>query len=321
MLYPASGSERDRWILDQRPPRTDGDPRRPYAFFSERERSAAGTVVTVATVFLTNRECPWRCLMCDLWKNTLPDTVPSGAIVEQIDYALTRLDTAAQIKLYNSGSFFDRHAIPPEDYERIAARIAHFENVIVESHPALIGEATLRFRDLLDGRLEVAMGLETADEVVLAKLNKRMTLAQFRSAASVLKENEIALRAFILVKPPFTEEAEALDGAKRSIDVAFECGATAVTLIPVRAGNGAMEALQRAGHFDPPRLETVEEAFEYGLMIGRGRVFADVWDLARRGDDCCCRVARVDRLARMNLEQQFAERVTCSGCLSTMSLL
>ena len=44
---------------------------RPYAFFVEEERSASGEVVPVATVFLTNRECPWRCLMCDLWKNTL----------------------------------------------------------------------------------------------------------------------------------------------------------------------------------------------------------------------------------------------------------
>ena len=111
-LYPATRAERDTWILARRPARNSLDPSRPYAFFVEEERSASGEVVPVATVFLTNRECPWRCLMCDLWKNTLAETVPAGAIPAQIDYALQRLPPARQIKLYNSGSFFDTQAIP-----------------------------------------------------------------------------------------------------------------------------------------------------------------------------------------------------------------
>jgi uncharacterized Fe-S cluster-containing MiaB family protein len=81
---------------------------------------ASGAVVPVATIFLTNRECPWRCLMCDLWRNTLVDSVPAGAIPEQIEFALRQLPPARHIKLYNSGSFFDRRAIPPEDFPAIA---------------------------------------------------------------------------------------------------------------------------------------------------------------------------------------------------------
>ena len=84
-LYPESAEERDRWILSQRPERTALDPRRPYAFHVENERAASGDLVPVATIFLTNRECPWRCLMCDLWRNTLTEDVPPGAIPEQIE--------------------------------------------------------------------------------------------------------------------------------------------------------------------------------------------------------------------------------------------
>ena len=146
--YPVQASERDKWILSQRPERNALDPRRPYAFFVEEECSATREVVPVATVFLTNRECPWRCLMCDLWRNTLTEAVPEGAIPEQIDYALAQLAPARQIKLYNSGSFFDRRAIPAEDYPAIVDRVRSFERTIVESHPALIGEACLRFRDM-----------------------------------------------------------------------------------------------------------------------------------------------------------------------------
>src|SRR5881409_3950727 len=92
--YPESAPERDRWILSRRPARRALDPARPFAFFSERERAESGEVVSVATVFLTNRECPWRCLMCDLWKNTLTETVPVGAIPAQIDYALAQCRAA-----------------------------------------------------------------------------------------------------------------------------------------------------------------------------------------------------------------------------------
>src|SRR5205809_1452995 len=123
-VYPEQPRERDRWILSRRSQRNAVDPRRPHAFLVEEERAESGEVVSVATIFLTNRECPWRCLMCDLWKNTLTETAPVGAVPAQIDCALAQLVAAnaspqqisgesgrvltdaaiRQIKLYNSGS-------------------------------------------------------------------------------------------------------------------------------------------------------------------------------------------------------------------------
>ena len=118
--------------------------------------------------------------MCDLWVNTLDETVPRGAIATQIRAALAGLPPARQIKLYNAGSFFDPAAIPPDDDEEIAEAVRGFERVIVESHPAFLAgayrERCLRFRDLIPGQLEVAIGLETAHPDVLARLNKKMTL-------------------------------------------------------------------------------------------------------------------------------------------------
>ena len=83
-FYPDTAAARDEWVLSRRPQRNALDPWRPWAFFVEDEPCAMNPVpctlspgsdglsrVPVATIFLTNRECPWRCLMCDLWKNTL----------------------------------------------------------------------------------------------------------------------------------------------------------------------------------------------------------------------------------------------------------
>jgi archaeosine synthase beta-subunit len=304
----------DAWIVERRPERNSVDPLRPYLFFAEDERSREGEIVPVNTIFLTNRECPWRCLMCDLWKNTLTESVPAGAIPAQIEYALARLPNARHVKLYNAGSFFDPRAIPLEDYPPIAGLLGAFEHVIVESHPALVGESCLRFRDLVAGRLEVSMGLETVHPGVLARLNKHMTLDQFREAARLLSSNGIDLRVFILVKPPFLQEDDALEWARRSLDFAFECGAAVATLIPTRTGNGAMEALAQQGDFSPPSIATLEAALEYGLSIAKGRVFADLWDLRRFSNCDLCYDARSARLQRMNLDQTITARVECGGC-------
>ncbi len=312
--YPDAPAQRDRWILVRRGNRKPLDPRQPYAFLVEEERSASGQLVPVATVFLTNRECPWHCLMCDLWKNTLPETVPAGAIPEQISFALKQLPAARQIKLYNSGSFFDPRAIPTEDYFAIAERVRRFERVVVESHPAFVGDDALRFRDIITGQLEVAIGLETAHPGVLEKLNKRMTLEQFAAAAEFLKKHQIALRVFLLVHPPFMPASEALQWLRRSADFAFDCGATVVSLIPTRPGNGALEFLAQRGEFSLPVLSELEQAAAEVLACQRGRVFIDLWDLEKFSQCDKCFPARWLRLRKMNHTQQIEPRPVCSHC-------
>jgi radical SAM enzyme (TIGR01210 family) len=300
-------------------PRSHLDPFRPHAWFVERERSASGEVVSVATVFLTNRQCPWRCLYCDLWKNALMETVPPGAIPAQIDFALAQFaaESCSQIKLYNAGSFFDPKAVPPEDFSAIAERVRGFERVIVECHPALVGKSALRFRDLLAQssiapQLEVAMGLEIADDAILARLNKRMTLAGFRRAAEFLLNHGIAVRVFVIVKPPFVRtEADALEFARRSIDFAFDCGAGVVSLIPARFGAEELGTLAQTGDFAPPKLETLEAALDYGVGLSRGRVFADLWDAEKLGGCGQCRIQRVARLRAINRRQQVETEVEC----------
>ncbi len=315
-----NASDRDRWILERRGPRNRLDPRLPYAFFNETEPNLGGGEIPIGTVLLTNRECPYRCLMCDLWQNTLEGTVPDGAIAAQIRYALERLEPARQLKLYNAGSFFDPAAIPPAEYAEIAALAAPFERVIVECHPAVIGRRTWRFRDLLTEsgrtgpRLEIAMGLETVHPVVLDRLNKRMTLEQFRKSARQLKQEGVALRVFLLVRPPWMTEAEGVEWAKRSLEFAFECGAETCSLIPTRAGNGAMEALQADGEFSPPTLHSVEAALEFGLSLGAGRVLADLWDLEQFATCAECAEGRAQRLRFMNARQEIIDPVTCRSC-------
>jgi hypothetical protein len=156
--------------------------------------------------------------------------------------------------------------------------------------------------------------LETAQPQVLAKLNKRMTLDQFARAAEFLRTHDIALRVFVLVKPPFLDETAALHWAKRSIDFAFDCGASVVSLIPTRLGNGALEKLAERGEFSPPRLATLEAAAAYGVGVRRGRVFADLWDLEKLSDCPACFQLRRSRLSALNLQQLPPPDFRCPAC-------
>jgi radical SAM enzyme (TIGR01210 family) len=302
----------DRWIVSVRGNKNTVDPQKPYGWLVEKERTVSGSIEDTAIIFLTNRECPFHCLMCELWKNTTSFSVPSGAISNQIKWALEHMPDTRHLKLYNSGSFFDERAIPQEDYKKIASLLTNFETVIVESHPKFIDEKCLIFRDMLKPDLHIALGLETVNKNILRKLNKQMSLNDFTTSVDYLTRNGILSRAFVLLKPPFLSESEGIFWAERSLDYAFSSGVECCTVIPVRPGNGAMDLLMVKGDFGLPDIHSLETVLEYGIGLKAGRVFADVWDLDlfSKCDKCINQIT--NRLVKMNLNQIIIPSIMCN---------
>jgi archaeosine synthase beta-subunit len=335
--FPSGSPDRDRFVMERRPPHPSHDPWRYQNLIVEDERAADGRLARVATVLLTGRECPWRCVMCDLWRGTIASDTPPGAIPRQIETARDELrrrqQPVTQMKLYNAASFFDPRAVPESDYPAVASQLVGLERVIVESHPALVGPRLDCFLDSLERhrtaarppvQLEVAMGLETAHPEALERLHKHMTVEQFATAANTLKERGVSLRVFLLISPPFVPFVDQDDALLGSIDVAFSCGASVVSLIPTRPGNGALEALQDDLLFRPPRLQDIERSFAaalnrqkapvQGLRRGDERLFVDLWDLERFATCPHCVDARRARLNAMNLEQRILPEIPCRHC-------
>ena len=325
---PSTVSEqRDRFVLERRSTRPSLDPWRHQGVQVDEEPDGKGGVARAATVFLTGRECPWRCVMCDLWRQTTTDDTPVGAVPHQIAQALASLGAEGPmpeyVKLYNAGSFFDRRAIPPSDDEAIAALVSRFARVVVESHPALVGDRTWRFHERLSregAQLEVAMGLETAHPEALARLNKRMNLERFAAAARQLAAHGVRLRVFLLVSPPFIDPRAQERWMGASVATAFECGASVVSLIPTRSGNGAIEAIEAAGDFRKPTLADLERSMDIGLGVAASlggidrAVLADTWDLARFSTCDACFDGRRARLVGMNVTQRSQDPSACDEC-------
>jgi radical SAM enzyme (TIGR01210 family) len=312
-----AGSWQTAWIRSLRDAKRSIDPWEPLGHCWEDERAHGGGLLRTLTVFSAGAECPFTCVFCDLWRETLDGPTPHGALAIQLRKVLAEVGALPQpvaVKLYNASNFFDQRAVPREDEEELIDLLAPFRRVTVECHPRLIDGRCLSFAERLTGGLEVAMGLETVHPEALRRLNKRMTLDDFDRAAAKLQQAGIELRAFVLVSPPFVPPEEAVDWAVRSAEHAFAQGAARVSLIPVRDGNGALEVLRGAGVFTRPRLEQLEEALECCLSLDAGIVTADLWDARRLATCTRCADERLARLDRMNRTGRPAPRLPCTVC-------
>lgn len=306
----------DQRIRALRPPKPSVDPYVAHGSTREQERRPDGRLEETLAVFLAGAECPFTCSFCDLWRYTIDGPTPPGALTQQLRQVVDGLagEKIDRLKLYNSSNFFDPRAVPAADFWNIAELARPFSSVTVESHASTIGERTASFARALNGRLEVAVGLETIHPTASARLNKRLDLARFDRAADFLRDQAIDMRVFVLLGAPYIPATESIEWTLRTVEYAVERGAVVVSVIPVRGGNGELERLQSLGEFTAPSLGHLEDVIARASGLQGAVVAADLWDADRLVARECCRALRVDRLRRWNLTGKLEPRVSCSGC-------
>jgi radical SAM enzyme (TIGR01210 family) len=311
-----TASAADRRIRSLRPPKPHVDPYVAHGTMLDEERRPDGRIEQALTVFLAGAECPFTCSFCDLWRYTIDGPTPPGALVAQLERVLSEVapPLPERLKLYTASNFFDRRAVPPEDLPALARLAAPFPSVTVESHASTIGAGAASFAKMLNGRLEVAMGLETIHPVASEKLNKRLTLARFDRAAASLIADGIDVRAFVLLGAPHVASEESVEWTVRTVEHAAAQGAAVVSIIPVRGGNGEMERLRALGEFTPPTLSQLEEALDGCAQISSAAVTADTWDIEKLARCEACRPARTERLRRINVSGRAEPRIACDVC-------
>lgn len=312
-----SATTDDRRIRSLRPPKPFVDPWHAHGWLIEDERRPNGNVERALTVFLAGAECPFTCSFCDLWRWTTDGPTPRGALPEQLTQVLNALDgrgSPDRLKLYNASNFFDRRAVPAEDVPAIASLAAPFAGVTVESHASTVGPLTLELAQQLSGRLEVAIGLETIHSIAAARLNKQLELVRFDRAARLLSDNDIDLRVFVLLGAPHVPFDESIEWTLRTVEYAIQRGASVVSIIPVRGGNGEMERLAALGEFTAPTLSQLEAAVEQCLTCAPAVVCGDLWDVERLAECSACAAARIERLRRINVTGRAQPAIVCPTC-------
>lgn len=248
--------------------------------------------------------------------------VRADQLIAQFDSVFDQpavLDGVVEVDLFNSGSFFADNEMPAAAREHVLRRLGSSEvrRVLVESRPEFIqsGRVGAACALVADGRLEVGIGLESADDRVREQLvNKGFDRPAFERACRVLAEHDVRLLAYLLVKPLGLDEGEAVDDAEASCRYVFELaerlGLRAhVALQPVFvAPRTALERAFEQGRYQPPSLWSVIEVLR--RVRGLGEVTVGTSDeglgprrAARGCDDCT--PALLDAFATFNAQRDL----------------
>jgi|GEM_PF-274940 len=252
-----------------------------------REGLLDGQPIERAVFILRSRGCEWAlkgegCTMCGHFVGTRRGApIDADLYVRQFERQLEQFDfeRLPMLCLYNSGSFLNDAELPAEARTRIFRRIAGIRGIrhlVIESRPEYVTEAVLQeLCDILgDKTLEVGMGLETVDDQVRSLcLNKGFDKDDYLRAANAVSRTGARLLAYVLVKPPFLLESEAIEDAARTVAYAFDNGARAVSLEPVSVQDYTLiQYLYEAGYYRSPWIWSIFDVVRKTHGLGEIRI-------------------------------------------------
>jgi len=253
------------------------DPTEPTRVWIDEDNTPDG-VYDSLTIILNTGGCRWAraggCTMCGY----VAESVEGGSVSHEdlmtqvqtcLDHEQANRDEDADpcglIKIYTSGSFLDEREIPAETRQAIAETFGDRDRIVVESLPDFVERE--KIADFTDEGLEtdVAIGLETAtDRVRRDCVNKYFEFSEFECAAEHADDAGGGSKAYLLMKPPFLSEPEAVEDMKRSVRrcAAVE-GCHTVSMNPTNVQRHTMvEDLYHDGGYRPPWLWSVADVLE-----------------------------------------------------------
>jgi len=228
----------------------------------EKER-LDGEVVDCLTLILPTRGCSWdSCYMCSYTSDSDRSADQEKVYSEFLNAVEKKHADIA--KIFTSGSFFDDREVERSTREKIyrKAKKRGFRKIVVESRPEFINERTVEEIANSGIEIEVGMGLETSSDTVREHLiNKGFTFQDFKNASRMLR-GVARVKAYLLLKPPFLTEKEALKDVFKSIeDVKGHADLISLNLMTVHSKT-PVEGLYRRGLYRPPWLWSAVEVLK-----------------------------------------------------------
>jgi hypothetical protein len=201
--------------------------------------------------------------MCGYVNDTAAE-VSDADLRHQLDSVLARHAGQPLVKVYTSGNFFDDHELRPESRRAVLEELGdRCDKVIVETLSHMIRKEQVEEALKSVDRLEVAFGLESTNERVLRYgVNKMWGLKEHARAAALVRGVGGTVKTYLLVKPPFLTEREAIEDAVRSGHEADPHSDT-ISFNPVNVQrNTLVDHLFARRQYRPPWLWSVVEVLE-----------------------------------------------------------
>lgn len=239
------------------------DPTRPVAVWSSQD-ILNGRPVKSLTIILRTVGCRWnRCTMCGYASEGAPATADD--LMVQFLAAMKKLsDEDRVVKIYTSGSFLDPLEMPEEARAKILVDLQNrgIEKLVIESRPEYI--TSVRVEECLSMiDTEFAIGLETANDLVRLKLiRKGFTFQDFADAAKAIHSQGGKVKAYLLLKPPFLSEGQAIRDAISSARAAGgHSDILSLNLCNIQRGT-LVERLWERGEYRTPWLWSAVEVLK-----------------------------------------------------------
>ena len=246
-----------------------------FAGAREEERYFDGAVRKELLILLATRGCRWYldsggCFMCSFNVGEPFIEYTDSEIISQVneitkDYDLRNYD-AVLIFPYSS---LDTLEMPEKVREYIYSLLNKHENVkyvVFQSRPEFVTEKILlEIKEKLPTKkCYVYIGIESSDEFVRKYcVHKGLSFGEVKEKISLLKKFGMHVGAFLLFKPPFLTEKEAIDDTIKSIRDCFKIVVEDIHFMCNMIGEYSMtEILYKMKKYRSPWLWSVIEVLK-----------------------------------------------------------
>lgn len=237
-------------------------------------------------VILPGAGCEWAkqsggCYMCGFKNATNKYShgrlLPVSVFRTMIKEALVAHPEVESLAIYNGGSFFNPHEIPedlPIWLSGLIADSTQINELFVESRPEFVTDEIIHdmVSRLGTKTLKVGIGLECVTDLIRYRcVNKGFSLLQYNKAIHILKRYGAHVLTYVLLKPLFLNEMEAIREAVKTTKYSFEQGSDEVALESAFVQKGTVMFRQfEKGSFKPPWLwsviEVVRQTHQFGFV-------------------------------------------------------
>ena len=267
------------------------DASEPATVYTTPEVLADGMPCSAVTVILRTKGCHWwwssGCTFCGYFNDTRDD-VTNEDLHAQWAAAKTKFDDfkdQAMVKVYTSGSLLEDREIPVEFQETVLRDCAEMgKELIVESRCEQLTEEKLAWATSINPDFTVAIGLEAYDDEVLRfHVNKGFTTKSWDRAVENLKKFNLRIKTYLMFKPPFMNEADALDHCVKWIEAVAE-QSDEISVNPMNIQRGTViDRLHRHNEYRPPWLWSLVDMIRraHPLIHPEGGINGDADQVAR----------------------------------------
>jgi radical SAM enzyme (TIGR01210 family) len=217
------------------------------------------------------------CTMCGYINDCVPEELQlnSAHLVQQFKKALDKFEDKdfSMVKIFTSGSFLDDKEVFSDARSEILDMLnkAGISDLIIETRPEFVTAQSLsELSDSFKGKLQLAMGLESSNDNVLKYIiNKGFSFDEYKRAVSLAREFNFYVKTYLLLKPPFFSERDAIIDVLDSIENIKTGGLSdCISINPVNIQKfTVVEYLYNRRDYRPPWLWSVLEILRRGYSL------------------------------------------------------